>query len=78
MASMAPLVSVHVKAGSSKGPLVEESESGLVIYVRERAIEGAANDAVVRLVAAHFGVAPSRVSIRRGHTAKHKTLGIEI
>jgi uncharacterized protein YggU (UPF0235/DUF167 family) len=76
---MAQLVGVQVKAGSSKGPLVEESaDGGLVVYVRARAIEGAANDAVVRLVAAHFGVAPSRVSIRRGHTSKHKTLEIEI
>jgi uncharacterized protein YggU (UPF0235/DUF167 family) len=76
---VAHLVRVQVKAGSSKGPLVEQtSDGGLVAYVRERAIEGAANDAVVRVVAAHFGVAPSRVTIRRGHTSKHKTLEIEI
>jgi len=74
---MAELVRVQVKAGSSKGPLIEKSESGLLVYVRERAVEGAANDAVVRVVAAHFGVAPSRVTIRRGHTSKHKTLEIE-
>jgi len=75
---MAPLVSVQVKAGSSKGPLVEpDAEGRIVVYVRQRAIEGAANDAVVRLVAAHFGVAPSRVTIRRGHTSKRKTLEIE-
>jgi uncharacterized protein YggU (UPF0235/DUF167 family) len=75
---MAPLVNVHVKAGSSKGPLVEADADGrLVVYVRQRAVEGAANDAVVRLVAAHFDVAPSRVTIRRGHTSRHKTLEIE-
>jgi uncharacterized protein YggU (UPF0235/DUF167 family) len=71
------LVRVQVKAGSSKGPLIEEdADGGLVVYVRQRAIEGAANDAVVRLVAAHLEVAPSRVTIRRGHTSKHKTLEI--
>ena len=76
---MAELVAVRVKAGSSKGPLIEEQpEGGLVVYVRERAIEGAANDAVVRLVATHFGVSPSRVTIRRGHTSKHKTLEVVI
>ena len=75
---MAQLVRVQVKPGSSKGPLVEEdAERGLVVYVRQRAIEGAANDAVVRLVATHFGVAPSRVSIRRGHTSKRKLLEVE-
>jgi uncharacterized protein YggU (UPF0235/DUF167 family) len=75
---MAELVRVRVKAGSSKGPLIEEVEGELVAYVRERAVEGAANDAVVRLVAAHFGVAPSRVAIRRGHTSKHKVLEVVI
>ncbi len=76
---MAERVSVQVKVGSSKGPLVEEdADGGLIVYVRERAIEGAANDAVVRLVAAHFGVSPSRVTIRRGHTSKYKTLEVVI
>jgi uncharacterized protein YggU (UPF0235/DUF167 family) len=74
---VAELVRVRVKAGSSKGPLVDEAPEGeLVVYVRERAIEGAANDAVVRLIAAHFGVAPSRVTIRRGRTSKHKVLEV--
>lgn len=76
---MTERVTVQVKAGSSKGPLVEaDADGGLVVYVRERAIEGAANDAVVRLIAAHFGVAPSRVSIRRGHTSKRKTLEVDV
>jgi uncharacterized protein YggU (UPF0235/DUF167 family) len=76
---VAELVRVQVKAGSSKGPLVEQApDDGLVVYVRERAVEGAANDAVVRVVAAYFGVSPSRVSIRRGHTSKHKTLEVVI
>jgi uncharacterized protein YggU (UPF0235/DUF167 family) len=72
-------VSARVKAGSSKGPLVEvDADGGLVVYVRQRALEGAANDAVVRLVAAHFDVAPSRVTIRRGHTSKRKILEVDI
>jgi uncharacterized protein YggU (UPF0235/DUF167 family) len=74
---MAELVRVRVRAGSSKGPHIEEdADGGLVVYVRERAIEGVANEAVVRVVAAHFGVPPSRVTIRRGHTSKHKTLEV--
>ncbi|WP_395640670.1 DUF167 domain-containing protein [Pseudolysinimonas sp.] len=74
---MAELVAVHVKPGSSKGPLVEEGPDGaLIVYVRERAIEGAANDAVERAVAAHFGVSPSRVAIRRGRTSRRKMLEV--
>lgn len=69
---------MRVKPGSAKGPLVEaDAEGGLVVHVRERAIDGAANAAVTRLVAEHLGVAPSRVGIRRGHTARIKTLEID-
>jgi uncharacterized protein YggU (UPF0235/DUF167 family) len=72
------LLRVRVKPGSSKGPLVEsDPEGGLVVYVRERAVEGAANEAVVRIVAEHLGIPPSRVTIRRGHAARIKTLELD-
>jgi uncharacterized protein YggU (UPF0235/DUF167 family) len=72
------LLRVRVKPGSSKGPLVEsDPEGGLVVYVRERAVEGAANDAVVRIVAEHLGIPRSRVTIRRGHAARIKTLELD-
>jgi uncharacterized protein YggU (UPF0235/DUF167 family) len=71
-------LTVRVKPGSAKGPLVEtDADGALVVYVRERAVDGAANAAVTRLVAEHLGVAPSRVGIRRGHTARLKTLEID-
>jgi uncharacterized protein YggU (UPF0235/DUF167 family) len=74
---MAELVRVRVKPGSAKGPLVEAGGEGeLVVYVRERAIDGAANAAVERVVAAYFGVSPSRVSIRNGRTSRRKTLEV--
>lgn len=69
---------VQVKPGSSKGPLVETGEDGvLTVYVRERAIEGKANDAVERALAADLGVPPSRVRIVRGHTARIKTVRVD-
>lgn len=75
---MAELLRVRVKPGSSKGPLVEtDPDGGLVVHVRERAIEGAANVAVVRIIAEHLSIPRSRVTIRRGHTARFKTLEID-
>jgi uncharacterized protein len=48
-------VVVKVKPGSRKGPLVEAGPDGeLTIYVRERAVDGKANDAVTRLLADHL------------------------
>lgn len=74
---MAGLVHVHVTPGSAKGPLVEEQPDGsLRVWVREKAVEGAANDAVERVLAAHFGVSVSRVTVRRGHTSRRKVVEV--
>jgi uncharacterized protein (TIGR00251 family) len=64
---------VRVKPGSRKGPLVEVGADGeLTLYVRERAVEGKANEAVVKLLAKHFGVSPSRVEMVSGATSRVK------
>lgn len=70
-------VVVRVKTGSLKGPLVESDEDGLVVFVREKAIDGVANEAVVKLLAEHFGVAKSHVRVVRGHTARIKQIEID-
>ena len=68
--------SVRVKPGSRKGPLVEEDADALVVYVTERAVDGAANDGVVRALAAHFGVRARDVTILRGHTSRIKRVEV--
>lgn len=69
---------ITVKPGSKKGPLVETAEDGtLIVHVRERAVDGAANDGVVRLLADHFGVPRSRVDILRGHTSRSKLIEVD-
>jgi len=70
-------LTVRVKPGSRRGPLVEDSADGLVVHVRERAADGAANSGVVRALAAHFGVAPRDVVILRGHTARVKRVEVD-
>jgi uncharacterized protein len=72
---------VRVKPGSRKGPLVEQSAASedhtLTVYVQQRAVDGQANEAVVKLIAQHFGVPKSRVDIVRGHTSRLKTVNID-
>ncbi|SDO57499.1 hypothetical protein SAMN04487848_1539 [Microbacterium sp. ru370.1] len=70
-------LTVRVKPGSRRGPLVEDTADGLVVHVRERAVDGAANDGVVKALAAHFGVAPRDVDILRGHTARVKRVDVD-
>ncbi len=70
---MTDSVAVKVKPGSRKGPLVEVGPSGeLTIYVRERAVDGKANDAVTRLLAAHLQLPTSRVELIMGATSRLK------
>jgi uncharacterized protein (TIGR00251 family) len=74
---MTVTVVVRVKPGSRKGPLVEsDAEGGLVVYVRERAVEGKANDAVIGVLADHFGVPRRQVELVSGATARIKRFRI--
>lgn len=69
---MSETVVVRVKPGSRKGPLVEVSDDGLTIYVPERAVDGKANEAVVKLLAAHLDVPRSGVELVSGATSRIK------
>ena len=48
-----------------------------MIRVTAPPVDGRANDALCRLVAKAAGVAPSRVRVIRGHTARDKVLEVE-
>lgn len=69
-------IAVTVKPGS-KAPGIEQHPDGLIVRVRERAVEGAANAACVRALAQHFGVAPSRVTLLHGAQSRTKLFEIE-
>jgi uncharacterized protein (TIGR00251 family) len=70
-------LSVRVKPGSSKGPLVETTDDGLIVYLKERAVDGAANEALLAVLAKHFGVTKRQVEITTGHGARIKRVRIE-
>ena len=70
-------VTVTVKPGSRKGPLVQVADDGaLTIYVRERAVEGKATEAAITLLAAHLGVTRSSVELIAGATSRFKRFKI--
>ena len=64
-----------VKPGSSK-PGFSRENGLLVLRVRERAIEGAANAACVSALSGALNVAPSRIVLIRGHRARRKLFEI--
>ncbi|MFM2030839.1 MAG: hypothetical protein RI927_459 [Actinomycetota bacterium] len=67
-----------VKPGSKKGPLVEEAQDGsLVVYLTQRAVDGAANEGLIALLAKHFAVSKSRVTIESGFTSRIKRVSVD-
>ncbi len=66
-------IRVEVKA-NSRLPGVEAVENHLVVRVKEPPREGKANEAVIRAVAAYYGVPPSSVRLASGASSRHKTL----
>ncbi len=70
---MAEIIVVKVKPGGRKGPPVEVGSDGeLTVDVREPAVDGKANNAVIQLLAAHFQLPRSRVELVSGATSRLK------
>jgi uncharacterized protein YggU (UPF0235/DUF167 family) len=68
-------IDVLVKPGSSR-PSLSKENGVLTLRVRERAIEGAANGACIRAIAAAYGVPPSGVRLVRGARSRRKRFAI--
>jgi len=77
-------ISVRAKPGVKKAYVKEttdlfsgkNAERCFVVAVNERAVDGKANRAIEAALAEHFNVAPSRVRIVAGQTAKEKIVEI--
>jgi uncharacterized protein YggU (UPF0235/DUF167 family) len=69
-------ITVHVKPGSTRGPLVEEADDHLIVYVKEKAIDGKANQGVIKALSEFLNVAPSRLIVVGGAAARIKRIEI--
>ena len=54
------------------------ADDGVRLHVTAPPADGAANDAVLRLLAAALDVAPSRLTLLRGATARIKLVGVAL
>ncbi len=71
-------INITIKPNSTKGPLIEPQSDGLlIVYIREVAADGRANEALIKLLSKYYGVPKSRVKIIRGHTSRHKIVEID-
>jgi uncharacterized protein len=71
------LVTVIVKPGS-KAPGISQENGALIVRVRERPVDGAANTACVRALARFYGVPPGAVELVAGARGRRKrfTIGV--
>ena len=67
---------VKVKPGARQEKVESADGTHLTVSVRAQAHEGKANEAVIRALAAHFGVPPSRVSMISGFASRQKIFEI--
>ena len=68
-------LNLRLQPKSSKNEIRRVGD-GVKAWVSAPPVDGAANEAIVKMIAKKVGVAPSRVQIIRGHTSRDKTLRI--
>lgn len=71
------IVTVHVKPGARKNELIWLDDTTAKASVTAAPEKGKANEAVVELLAEHYGVAKSRVRLVRGATTRIKQLSVD-
>ncbi|MDP2641201.1 MAG: DUF167 domain-containing protein [Candidatus Yanofskybacteria bacterium] len=67
---------VRVKPGARADSVEKIAENEYRVSTKEPPIQGRANRGVIAILASHFSVAPSRVSIVSGFTSRKKSIEI--
>jgi uncharacterized protein len=68
---------VRLQPRARADEVVGERDGAVLIRVTAPPVDGKANEALCRLIAKKAGVAPSRVTLIRGHTARDKTVNVD-
>jgi uncharacterized protein YggU (UPF0235/DUF167 family) len=69
-------ITVTVKPGKTKDAVEVLKDGTFVVSLTARPIEGLANKALQKILAKHFGTAPSCVIIKKGGTSRKKVVEI--
>lgn len=68
------VISVKVKPGARRDAVTEQPDGTWLVEVTAPPVDGAANDAVVRAVANHFGLRRAQVRIKSGASSRLKRM----
>lgn len=67
---------LKVKPGARVDELVEQADGTWLARVKAPPVDGKANEAVIALIAAHFGVRKAQVTIKSGASGRLKLVQI--
>lgn len=77
MSAAPSLLDILVMPRASRERVGPMHDGRLKVFVTAPAVEGAANAAVIEVIAKAFGIKRHAVSVRSGHTSRRKTIALD-
>ena len=71
------ILDIRVRANAKQNKVGGEIAGRLIVFVQAPAVDGKANEAVLKVLAEHFEVRARDIKIIRGETNRDKTIEIE-
>ncbi|MCM8762774.1 MAG: DUF167 domain-containing protein [Candidatus Omnitrophica bacterium] len=71
-------ISVKVRPNAKQQRVEQIAQNSFLVWVKEKPVEGKANQAVVRILAQYFGIPQSSVNLLKGQNSKQKLFDILI
>jgi uncharacterized protein len=71
------MIFLHVQPGASKAAIVGILDDRIKVSVTKKALDGAANEAVLELLADSFNLKKASVSLLKGDKSRQKTVLLE-
>jgi len=69
-------ITIRVKPGAKTDLVEPRSDGTLLVQVKAPPVEGKANEAVVALLAKHFGVKKKAITLKRGASSRDKVFEV--
>lgn len=70
-------ISVKVKPQAKQDKVEKKSEHAYVVWVKAKAVEGKANQAVVKVLSDYFDIAKSKIVLIKGKRARDKIFEVK-
>ncbi len=71
-------LNIKVKPGSFKDEINFDSDGTLVVKLREKPIDGAANEALIKFLSKEFKLSKSSITLEKGQTSRFKKIQIHV